>query len=80
MSIGNVLMFMSPGSWIVERGLLDNPLGKILAVGYIAHWAWILPFAVLRTYVEDKVMREEFGTEWQEWAHYTPYKMIPFVF
>ena len=35
--------------------------------------------AVLRVAREDKMLREQFGEEWEAWARKTPYKVAPFI-
>ena len=80
MSTGTILTHFTPGSWLVESGILDTTVGKIIAVGYIVHWAMMVPIAIYRTVKEDEVLSKEFGTEWQAWARRTPYRMIPFIF
>ena len=33
-----------------------------------------------RAELEDRVLRKEFGEEWEEWVRKVPYKFIPYVF
>jgi protein-S-isoprenylcysteine O-methyltransferase Ste14 len=33
-----------------------------------------------RINTEDKVLKEQFGTEWKEWSKRVPYKLVPYVF
>ena len=80
MGVGSILMFFSPGSWILESGVLKITIAKAIAAVYIAHWIAIPPMSLLRASKEDEILREEFGAEWQTWAQNTPYKIIPFMF
>jgi protein-S-isoprenylcysteine O-methyltransferase Ste14 len=41
----------------------------------------VMPFVLcLRTQSEDRLLKKEFGKEWEAWAARTRYRMIPFIF
>jgi protein-S-isoprenylcysteine O-methyltransferase Ste14 len=61
----------------------------IPAVGTASGWV-IWPLAILRTWVvywlfsrsiaEDRLLKKEFGEQWEQWAAKTRYRSIPYVF
>lgn len=36
--------------------------------------------ALVRPHVEDALLRERFGAEWDEWAKRVPYRLIPYIY
>ncbi|KAI0703262.1 hypothetical protein C8Q76DRAFT_824102 [Earliella scabrosa] len=64
---GNLLLLYSKGSLFVESGLLGTLVGKAVAACMTVYMGW----------TEDELLRKEFGTEWEEWARKTPYRLIP---
>nr|VWO95730.1 C-24(28) sterol reductase [Ganoderma boninense] len=77
---GNITLLASKGSWYVESGLWSTVWGggiRWSAVGFLLS---IVLRLYLRVDEEDRMMRKEFGKEWEEWAKKTPYRLIPFVY
>ena len=79
--VGMVMMEYLPGSYLAESGSLDGPWAKACLM------VWIVCFMgvpaggfVRRVSMEDEVLRKEFGSEWEEWAKKTPYKLLPLVY
>jgi len=74
---GLVLTFTAPG------GVLNDYLGansamrlmvaQVLSLGGVAY------MLTCRAEIEDRVLREEFGKEWEEWARVVRYKFVPGV-
>ena len=77
---GNFLLLHSGGSAFVETGMRNTILGKIVAVGITAHLTWITAGLLYRTKTEDAMLRNQFKTEWTEWAKRTPYRVLPLVY
>ena len=78
--IGCLMALLLPGSYIYESGMLENPWVAVgIASLAILHLAIALT-AVRRIRVEEAVLRKEFGSQWEEWARKTPYKLIPYVY
>ncbi|KAM5543050.1 hypothetical protein V8D89_003434 [Ganoderma adspersum] len=77
---GNVALLASKGSWFMESGLWDTVWGR--GVGYSALGSMLLIALrlFLRVDEEDRMMKKEFGEEWEKWAKKTPYRLIPFVY
>ena len=77
---GNVILLASKGSWFVESGLWDTVWGRGAACSAVGCIFSILVRLFLRIDEEDRMMRKEFGEEWEGWAKKTPYRLIPFVY
>jgi len=39
----------------------------------------VVAFLMRRSFVEDRILKKEFGKEWDEWANSVRYNVIPFV-
>ncbi|OSD00307.1 ICMT-domain-containing protein [Trametes coccinea BRFM310] len=81
MMLGNFILLLSKGSYAAESGLLGRPFGKAFVftlIGYISFFTFTL--TVRRTRLEDAILKEEFGKEWEEWAKKTPYRLFPYVY
>ncbi|KZT64372.1 hypothetical protein DAEQUDRAFT_678690 [Daedalea quercina L-15889] len=79
-TVGVGLMSLTPGSWVRECDLLDTQGGKVALVAGIL---WVVYGAVglmVRTSTEDRMMKKEFGDEWEVYAQRVTYRMIPCVF
>ncbi|KAI0683262.1 cytochrome P450 [Cytidiella melzeri] len=67
------------GSWWYEGGYWMSVYG----VGIAALWVWAhlttAMFFVRRTAQEDRMLRNQFGAEWDEWNKRTPYKLCPYL-
>ena len=70
---------MGPGSWWYESGLWSTGVGIAAGVLWSFSTAVFCILFVQRGWNEDKVMQEEFGEKWNEWARKTPYKYLPYI-
>ncbi|OBZ74035.1 Protein-S-isoprenylcysteine O-methyltransferase B [Grifola frondosa] len=78
---GIALIQMSSGSWWNEcAGLWSTVFGKAAASLWLTILGGTLTTFVLRTGAEDKVLRDEFGEQWDNWAKRTPYKLFPGIY
>jgi protein-S-isoprenylcysteine O-methyltransferase Ste14 len=50
--------------------------GAVLAFGALS---FMLPLIKSRVDVEDEMLHEQFGQEWEDWARRVPYQVVPFV-
>jgi protein-S-isoprenylcysteine O-methyltransferase Ste14 len=83
---GHKLVTEGPYS-IVRNPIYTGMLGKLLATGLaISHWSGLLlavvVFAIgtaIRVRTEEKLLRGEFGSEFEEYARAVP-SVIPFLF
>lgn len=77
---GLCLSLMTPGSWLVETGVLNSWVGRAV-VGSWHLWAWYLWLCVFsRARKEDEYLREQFGQQWIEWQKRVPYRILPGIF
>lgn len=80
-NIGWFLWNYGSGSWMLESGLLKNPLAYVL----ISIYGAVVVFGVLtwipeRTTTEDEALRTRFGQQWDRWAEKVPCLLIPGVY
>ena len=73
--VGCALSFTSQGTvlrgWIGESSVDTVVLSVLIGMLYVG-WRF-----VKRADVEDQVLKEEFGKEWEEWAKAVKYRFIP---
>lgn len=77
---GLLMCFTGHGSWLRECGVLDAWVGLLGTLVWVASLLFAPAAMVLRVGKEDKVLRDVFGSQWQEWARKTPYKLVPGIF
>ena len=77
---GNVILLASKGSWFVESGLWKTLWGKGVACSATAFLVSVALRLFWRVDEEDRMLKDEFGAEWDEWAKKTPYRLIPYVY
>ena len=74
-SLGCALSFTSSGTalcgWVGASNADTLMLGVLTPNIYVS---WVF---LKRAEAEDRVLREEFGKEWEEWARVVKYKFIP---
>lgn len=76
--LGVFICELASGSWYMETRAYGSTLGICLAL--FAGWmAAIHVSVVLRAPKEDKLLSENFGEEWKEWAQRVPYRFVPGV-
>ncbi|EJF58319.1 ICMT-domain-containing protein [Dichomitus squalens LYAD-421 SS1] len=78
--VGCLMALLLPGSYIYESGMLEKPWVVVGLVFWAVVHVAIALTAVKRIPVEDEVLHKEFGSQWEEWARKTPYKLIPYVY
>jgi len=78
--IGLCLCLMTRGSWLMETGVLNSWVGRVV-VGSWHVWAWYLWSCIFsRAHKEDEYLREQFGQQWVEWQKRVPYRILPCIF
>ncbi|EIM84396.1 uncharacterized protein STEHIDRAFT_61594 [Stereum hirsutum FP-91666 SS1] len=79
LAIGMSIYHLSPGTYWTDSSLMQQTyFGKLVAL----LWTVILVYSALvfmRAEKEDKMLKEEFGKEWEEWAERTKWRFIPWV-
>ncbi|KAI0725762.1 hypothetical protein C8Q72DRAFT_785029 [Fomitopsis betulina] len=68
-----------PGSLLRESGWLATSVGKAWFWAQNSVNVYAVGSLLLRTRVEDKALKDEFGTEWESWEGEVPYKIFPWV-
>ncbi|PCH37526.1 hypothetical protein WOLCODRAFT_92412 [Wolfiporia cocos MD-104 SS10] len=79
-SIGMLMVQLGSGSWWSECGASETSIGRLLAVVWVASMITIMAGAVSRVDQEDRVLRREFGIQWDTWSKNTPYRLIPGIY
>ncbi|KZT21799.1 hypothetical protein NEOLEDRAFT_1150508 [Neolentinus lepideus HHB14362 ss-1] len=69
-----------PGSLLRASGVLDTEIGKVIIGAAALHGVVMGYFFISRTIEEDKVLKNQFGEQWDRWAQNVPYRLIPYVF
>jgi protein-S-isoprenylcysteine O-methyltransferase Ste14 len=89
---GSALAVCAPGSWtrvmLVDQALRYGfasgpawlPWARGLGVVVLALQVMSNVGLVVRTGIEDEMLKREFGREWQAWAKQTPYKLVPGIY
>ena len=78
---GWFLWNLSKGSWIIESGLWNTILGRLLVViNFSAINILITFFALARMSKEDIALRNQFGKKWDDWAKRVPYSIFPGIY
>ncbi|KZV74690.1 hypothetical protein PENSPDRAFT_647703 [Peniophora sp. CONT] len=67
---------LSAGSWWIEARVFETVLGK--CIGLLGVCATVqLVMVVSRAPTEDRLLRENFGRQWEQWAVKVPYRCFP---
>ncbi|KAH9933027.1 uncharacterized protein B0H18DRAFT_674679 [Fomitopsis serialis] len=74
------LMYIAPGSWIRECGILATRGGKIAAWTYVAAFLYGSASLVQRAPQEDVLLKKQFGEEWEAYAKRVPYRILPYIY
>ena len=83
MTIGGMFPWYlsSKGSWIIESGLWNTILGKLLVVIYFSLFNILgAIIALARMSKEDVALRNQFGKKWDDWAKRVPYSIFPGIY
>jgi len=57
----------------------NSAFGIIYALYIMTHYIDVVVFLFRRSFVEDKMLKKEFGKDWDEWARNVPYNVIPYI-
>lgn len=69
------------GSWVLESGLWNTPLGKVIVSTFgLLVIIGTLNLTLGRMNSEDRALRERFGAEWDQWAGGVRYLVIPGIY
>ncbi|KAF8803359.1 hypothetical protein BYT27DRAFT_6736792 [Phlegmacium glaucopus] len=71
---------MSKGSWVMESGLWNTTLGKLLVVICLSKFILTSYLVLERMSKEDASLKNRFGTKWDDWAKRVPYSIFPGIY
>ncbi|EJF63662.1 hypothetical protein DICSQDRAFT_55136, partial [Dichomitus squalens LYAD-421 SS1] len=77
--LGHSVALTTPRSFLAAIDVWSSTLGTIVALMLVRLWMMFIPLLCVRTKREDEMLRQAFGTEWEEWAKRTPYGLVPYV-
>ena len=73
--------YLGKGTWVMESGLWNTMLGKLLVVMYFAVLNTLGSFLLLGMMSkEDMALRDQFGKKWDDWAERVPYSIFPGIY
>ncbi|KAG1733698.1 hypothetical protein EDB19DRAFT_1207656 [Suillus lakei] len=79
-SVGIIVLYGSPGSWMWQSGILQVPfMTAVAVVGFFMYTisVWV---SISRPAVEDKMMQRAMGEDWENWAKKVKYRLLPGVY
>ncbi|KAF8890122.1 hypothetical protein BD779DRAFT_1622666 [Infundibulicybe gibba] len=79
-TVGMVLWWGSPGSWVRESGVLETFWGRVALGMYFSVLMAILATLIWRMPKEEAMLKDAFGKQWDEWAQRVPYMLFPGIF
>jgi protein-S-isoprenylcysteine O-methyltransferase Ste14 len=71
---GIAFSHLTPGSWIIECGILGPVSCALLGATW---WAWALSVGVSRAYAEDSELRKLSTSEWDAYAAEVKFWFVP---
>ena len=76
-----LFVIVAPGTVFQECVTPNHPIiAFLLKLYYGAFSIFIIRLLFSRIPLEDRILRERFGMEWEQWAKQTPYRVFPFIF
>lgn len=79
-SIGVIVMYGSPGSWMWRSGILQVPFMTALAVAGCLVYTMSVWLSVTRPAIEDKMLQRTMGEDWENWAKKVRYRLLPGIY
>ncbi|KDQ51219.1 hypothetical protein JAAARDRAFT_62633 [Jaapia argillacea MUCL 33604] len=77
---GYMMTAFTQGSWLRESGALETFVGKAFAYATLLLASSTYVYSVFRVRTEDRILRAEFGAQWDEWAKRVPYRLVPYIY
>ncbi|KAF8176310.1 hypothetical protein BJ912DRAFT_987386 [Pholiota molesta] len=78
--IGVVLWHSTLGAWIRQSRFYTKPITWIGIVPMFITMGIFATIVVRRPKEEDKMLKKEFGKQWDVWARRVPYRLIPGIY
>ncbi|KAJ8088739.1 hypothetical protein PM082_013982 [Marasmius tenuissimus] len=78
--IALTVYYLLPGSWLRESGALYTWMGMSAVGSCVGIWTlFAISFIVLRLDIEEKVLKQQFGEEWERWSERVKWRIAPGV-
>ncbi|KAF8153192.1 hypothetical protein B0H34DRAFT_662466 [Crassisporium funariophilum] len=78
--IGMVTWYTAQGSWLRESEIYKSLLAWVL-IGPLTLVIFLPLVAIFRrTPTEDKILKDNFGKQWEEWARRVPARLFPGIY
>lgn len=78
---GEIIFLVAEKTFVKECIRSTFPLTLRICYAFMGVWMGIIGFSTLnRVKTEDELLKKKFGSEWEEWAGRTKYRIIPGVF
>ncbi|KAI0948030.1 hypothetical protein AcW1_009644 [Taiwanofungus camphoratus] len=78
--VGMGICYGARGSWLRECGVLATPGGQFVSWAYVLLVLYGSTAVAMRTPQEDKLLKGQFGEQWDEWAKKVPYRLVPGIY
>lgn len=75
---GATLVLSSPGTWTADHGVW-TPLGFVVMCLWLSKCLYAFRGMCIRLRAEDRVLKDAFGAEWDQYAMRVPFNFIPGV-
>ena len=76
--IGIAIVYFSPGGWIRECSVMRTSVGSFVIV-WLVLVAYVFVCMWKRGALEDQLLQDAFGPEWDQYAHDVPWKFCPWI-
>ncbi|PPR01157.1 hypothetical protein CVT24_006124 [Panaeolus cyanescens] len=79
--VGYLMWHLTRGSWVRESGVMTGAVGKTvvgLYVIFVVSAAYIITIGRMRQ--EDRMMQQQFGKAWEQWAARVRYRVMPGIY
>jgi len=83
--VGYTWFLYAPNTYMREclMGSDHSPAFSAISIAYALWWTFLYTdaaiFMVRRSFTEDRMLKGEFGKEWDEWAKKVRWNVIPYV-
>ncbi|KAF9525585.1 hypothetical protein CPB83DRAFT_859253 [Crepidotus variabilis] len=73
--------FLADGSWTKESGIvLETTMGLVWAVIWTMIAVAVILSLLLRIPSEERLLRQRFGDDWEQWARKVRYRLVPGIY
>ncbi|KIL59872.1 hypothetical protein M378DRAFT_187882 [Amanita muscaria Koide BX008] len=76
-AVGSLFWYFTPGSLLVYPTTWAS---RSFAIFFFILFLLGASVLWLRANEEDRLLRQRFGVEWEDWARKVPYKLVPYIY